>query len=330
MVELQAARVEAELYRHEMQGLKSRVQEAEAAKGAVASQLSALSDKAVRDLQLAQLQNAKLAAERSANEVAVSKLSLELTLSRNQTIILANEIRAREADLAAALSDLNETRTWLTELERSQSLHGFGHLLCSVTIAILAVAVSMWSMRKDCHPQEALDEDCVEQTGSVVGELGHDFGFQVIHRVVDRETERLIKIQCPGVAHADVEVNLIFNGCNVSIRRRACCGTREMRWQKRFRFKTSDGLFEFKEDQMQLEHGYLILVFRAYAFRSRLIRFPHHFSLAESDVDQSWEYPDYDDIGHSYEGISWLEPHLSVAVKEERATAPSLTYGHLA
>merc|ERR1712032_214249 len=109
--------------------------------------------------------------------------------------------------------------------------------------------------------------------------------------------------------------SLIFNGCDVAMQRRATCGTEATSWQKRFRFRTSDGLFEFKEDQMQLERGFLQLVFRAYTFRSRLIRLPRQFSLAASDTDQSWDYPDYD-ISSCYEGVSWLGPAISSSVAE--------------
>merc|ERR1712232_955454 len=140
------------------------------------------------------------------------------------------------------------------------------------------------------------------------------------------ETERLIRIQCPGVMHTDIAVNLIFNGCEVTIQRPASCGMESTTWTKRFRFRPSDGLFEFKEDQMQLERGILLLVFRAYAFRNRLIRFPCHFDLAASDSYQEMEYPDYDNISHSYDGVSWLDP-----VKlDTESTASTMKESHAA
>lgn len=131
---------------------------------------------------------------------------------------------------------------------------------------------------------------------AAAGELGFDFGFRILDREVGQETVRLIKIQCPGVEHADVEVELIFNGCIVSLRRRASCGVEAATWRRRFQFRPSDGLFEFKEDQMTLERGYLQLFFRAYRFQSRVIRFPQHYSLAESDSDQYWDYPVYSEL----------------------------------
>lgn len=150
---------------------------------------------------------------------------------------------------------------------------------------------------------QALEHEFREELSGMVrigdeaaGELGFDFGFRILDREVGQETVRLIKIQCPGVEHADVEVELIFNGCIVALRRRASCGVEEATWRRRFQFRPSDGLFEFKEDQMSLERGYLQLFFRAYRFQSRVIRFPQHFSLADSDSDQFWDYPVYSDL----------------------------------
>jgi hypothetical protein len=173
--------------------------------------------------------------------------------------------------------------------------------------------------------QDDLERDCIVQTGDVVGELGVDFSFQVLRRSVDQETERIIQIQCPGVMHSDVVVNLVFNGCEVTIHRVPSCGRKSMTWKKRFRFRTSEGLFEFKEDHMQLERGILQLVFRAYAFRNRLIRFPCHFNLAATDANQDMEYPDYDSLSQSYEGISWLEP----ANLDTESTASTMRESHV-
>lgn len=232
-----------------------------------------------------------------------------------------------------------QTPTMCNLKGRSVSMFGLGQDMfpySCVIVAIVVAAVVMSRRRsqilaaKVAEQEEIivnlrhdLEEDCILQTGETVGELGFDFGFQVINRTGgDNETERLIKIQCPGVSHADIMVNLIFNGCDVYITRPASYGTAAASWNKRIRFKTSDGLFEFKEDQMQLEQGFLWLVFRAYTFRSRTIRFPRHFSLAASDIDHCWDYPDCDEIGHSYEGISWLSPAIPRTAVQLAAPVP--------
>jgi len=129
------------------------------------------------------------------------------------------------------------------------------------------------------------DLDRLEDPPYPAGDLGHDFAFQVFHTDQDQSTMRLIKVQCPGVAHEDIEVQLIFNGCEVTISRKASQGVGATTWRRRFYFKPSEGLFEFKEDQMQLEHGFLHLVFAAYTFQSRFIRFPRHFALDSIDED---------------------------------------------
>lgn len=121
-------------------------------------------------------------------------------------------------------------------------------------------------------------------------ELGFDFAFQVFNMDLDQSTMRLIKIQCPGVTHKDVEVSLVFNGCEVAISRRASQGVEAKTFRKQFTWKPSEGLFEFKEDQMQLESGFLHLVFKAYNFQSRVIRFPMHFNLDDTDNDRCWEF----------------------------------------
>lgn len=128
------------------------------------------------------------------------------------------------------------------------------------------------------------------RAGDTNCELGFDFGYQIFDMGADEERVRLVKVQCPGVDHGDVEVALIFNGCDVTVRRRASCGVGATTWTRRFQFRPSDGLFEFREDQMQLEHGFLQLVFRRCTFQTRMIRFPQHFSLATTDQDQCWEY----------------------------------------
>lgn len=148
---------------------------------------------------------------------------------------------------------------------------------------------------------------------AAAGDLGFDFGFRILDREVGQETVRLIKIQCPGVEHADVEVELIFNGCVVSLRRRASCGVEAATWRRRFQFRPSDGLFELKEDQMSLERGYLQLFFRAYRFQSRVIRFPQHFSLADSDSDQHWDYPVYSEH-HPGPALELRRPDTAQAV----------------
>ena len=48
----------------------------------------------------------------------------------------------------------------------------------------------------------------------------------------------------------------------------------ELQWTKRFQFKLTDGHFEFKEDEVKLEHGVLYLIFKAYTEEGRVFRCP--------------------------------------------------------
>eukprot|EP00440_Ansanella_granifera_P043912 gb/GFBE01047585.1/.p1 GENE.gb/GFBE01047585.1/~~gb/GFBE01047585.1/.p1 ORF type:complete len:441 (+),score=68.54 gb/GFBE01047585.1/:1-1323(+) len=116
---------------------------------------------------------------------------------------------------------------------------------------------------------------------------------EIAHRVFCSESgglaTRIVRIQCPGVDHSGIEVNLICDGCDVTISREASLGVQALSWKKRFRFEPVDGPFEFREDRMQLEHGFLQLVFQARSFQSRTVRFPQHYSLAATDGDLLWE-----------------------------------------
>jgi len=102
---------------------------------------------------------------------------------------------------------------------------------------------------------------------------------------------RTVKILCPGVEHSGIEINIISDGCGVTIHRQASLGVDARVWKKRFRFVPSQGQgpFEFQEHMMQLKHGYLHLFFQARSFQGRTVRFPRHYDLAASDGDLHWE-----------------------------------------
>jgi len=122
--------------------------------------------------------------------------------------------------------------------------------------------------------------------------LGMDFTYNISDEMIDQEKVRSIKIQCPGVRHSDVSVEIIFNGCVVTISRQPSQGVGAFEWVQRFQFRPSEGLFEFKEDQATLECGFLTLVFRAYDFQSRPFRFPVHFDMSAADPDGTYDFPE--------------------------------------
>lgn len=87
---------------------------------------------------------------------------------------------------------------------------------------------------------------------------------------------RYVKIQCPGVGHRDIEIEIVANGVVVKIMRRKSPGMCELSWTKKFQFSTAEGNFEFKEEEVRLELGILLLPFQSYTPRPRVFRLPQH------------------------------------------------------
>jgi len=132
--------------------------------------------------------------------------------------------------------------------------------------------------------------------GSKVVEDENKLCANIRHEVFPSESEeglpvRIVQILCPGVEHSGIQVDLISDGCDVMIQRKASLGLDAMQWKRRFRFEAEEGQgsFEFREDRMELDHGLLKLVFQANSYRRRTVRFPQHYSLAASDGDLLWE-----------------------------------------
>lgn len=129
------------------------------------------------------------------------------------------------------------------------------------------------------------DHEPLMKVSGRVGELGKDFAW-VVHD--ERPSQRVIKVQCPGVSQRNVEVEIIFNGCVPTIRRPGSEGVQPATWSRCFQFHPSDGLFEFREDLAVLDQGILHLVFEPIRARSQghAFRFPELFSLSDGDVGE--------------------------------------------
>ena len=126
--------------------------------------------------------------------------------------------------------------------------------------------------------------------------LGVDFGFHVWPALVMGDGEKKekwinIKIQCSGVQHKDVHVDIIFNGCIVKLTRQASEGVEAREWVMRFQFKPSQGLFDFVEDQATLDKGYLEIFFRERPYDNRVFKFPEYFPMGKTDLDRQYEFP---------------------------------------
>lgn len=114
------------------------------------------------------------------------------------------------------------------------------------------------------------------------GQLGHDFDLHVQDDELEAETIRTIRIQCTGVVQENVTVEVIHNGCVVYINRPSSPGLKAANWTKRIQFPSVEDVYEFKEDEMHLDHGILQLVFKSYRPQSRVVRLHsnHHVDIA--------------------------------------------------
>jgi len=144
-----------------------------------------------------------------------------------------------------------------------------------------------------------LEQELEEERSSKVGivtrvpqtDSSSEFAFEIFDEELESERLRWVKIQCAGVTHDEVAVDIIFNGCIVNIVRQGFSGVKPLSWTQHFQFSPADGLFEFRTDRANLEHGVLSLVFSSDKFHARIFRFPPHFSLTSQDEDLVSNYP---------------------------------------
>jgi len=104
-----------------------------------------------------------------------------------------------------------------------------------------------------------------------------DFPFRfLVYDTRNQLRQRIIKVDCgPDVDPNDVEIESRSNWCRVKIP--TSTGAKEPAFQKEFLFKDSEFLFEFKEDQMQIQGAtVMVLVFDATPTIKRIARFPRH------------------------------------------------------
>mmetsp|Transcript_50097 Transcript_50097/g.79313 ORF Transcript_50097/g.79313 Transcript_50097/m.79313 type:complete len:587 (-) Transcript_50097:112-1872(-) len=269
----------------------------------------------IKLLQQKQEKEALLTESMKAAEKAKSHqkelLKSALSKYKHATDILQDNITNLNADLAAA-QELNEKLELTVDVLKGRLAQGmlyawlFSNEICGTLFAIGIVAVlscfgrCYWhvaaNMRHKTQRICDLEDELRTELGGMLsvgdgdGGLTQEFGFSISDSEMNQETVRIINIQCPGVKHADVDVELVFNGCTVTICRQASRRLPSSMWTRTFQFKPSDGLFEFREEQMLLEDGILQLVFRANAFQSRRVLFARHFNLTETDADACWDF----------------------------------------
>lgn len=154
-----------------------------------------------------------------------------------------------------------------------------------LVLSVAVVTSSLCSLALCCRPEKAKSE----------------FKYQIYKTQGIGSIDQVIRVECPGVRHEDIEVKLIPNGCDVILHRRPLPGLQEVWWKHRFHLSLSEGFFEFVEEQMQLEHGFLILVLRKVQ-QERTIRFSQpqhiqHFCMDAFDDELNWDYPASMDVG---------------------------------
>jgi len=288
-------------------------------------------ERARSDLQMVNDAKSELAEKMKIAQTEVQSLSLQMQLEKSAAKALADEAEEVQSVLG-----------WLLNFPVDDPLHMYKFALLAIALIVLTIVrpcqkahvqaglgraavlsieladleASRVELAAENAKKQAIivkleqDLDRLEAPPYPAGDLGHDFAFQVFNTdLVDNQTMRLIKVQVPGVEHEDIEVQLIFNGCEVTIARKASRGVKAITWRRRFYFKPSEGLFEFKEDQMHLEHGFLHLVFTAYNFQSRVIRFPRHFTMNAVDNDGNWELDSEDGRSCDESGIDLVCPN---------------------
>jgi len=118
---------------------------------------------------------------------------------------------------------------------------------------------------------------------------GEEFAMMTYDEVGEQGTARHVKIQCPGVTYADIEMHIIFNGAIVHIHRKQSQWMASATWKQKLQFPLDDGHYEFKEEEAQLEFGILSLVFRACPSQPRVFRFPQNVEISRrSPGSSSW------------------------------------------
>lgn len=115
-----------------------------------------------------------------------------------------------------------------------------------------------------------------------------DLRFIVYDEGCANERKRYVKVECPGVTHDDIEIEVVINGAVVKVTRQPSHGMCRVNWKKRFQFQLEEGHFELQEDEVHLAFGILYVPFRAHTPRSKVFRLPtKHLDLQKTDLSSS-------------------------------------------
>jgi len=270
-----------------------------------------------------------LRAELHAAKAQAVVARLELNAEKDARVEAHRKLKEQQASAAflrAQLSNVVNAKEMLSEQKYEHSSEMFLGttvvVIAVVCIALLLAALICLSRDlKSAQVQLARLRGVVPeefealQAQGLVGSLGSDFDFCVYDEITEQEHVRILKIQCTGIDYEHVSVELVSNGCVVTIRREASKGLGAAHWVRRFQFRPSDGFFEFKEDQAQLEHGVLLLFFKVYPLQTRIWRFPKLYNMAVVDANCDYELLGESAAGHAGEP-ELSERHASEAIAD--------------
>jgi len=163
---------------------------------------------------------------------------------------------------------------------------------------LLRLLTRVRQAKEPSEPTKATQEDDTDSVdASLVPKLVKDqddaasdiFPSSLVAAKCGSDDARRIRIQCPGVAEADVTVTVLFNGVEVSIDRKRTPGLDSLKWKRSFVFPVEDGNFVFKDAETRLDRGVLELVCVARKVEPRIFRFPEHFDMAYADFEPATE-----------------------------------------
>lgn len=231
---------------------------------------------------------------------------------------MAQRIRQLEIESRAAQEEINLT-CLVSDVPLSCFVPASLGFVLSATLAIWLVTFVLRGARKE--PND-LEKQMCEKTAELVERitqlsnldegvssvqacdtprshefdvLDADFSFRIFDQKLEQGSARILKIKSPGVHHNDVVVDVLCNGCVVTVLRKPSQGVEATTWVKRFQFRAADGWFDLRDDQVTLDGGFLTLVFRVVP--SRVFRFASHFDMSAGDIDDAWLYSDEGHVG---------------------------------
>lgn len=159
---------------------------------------------------------------------------------------------------------------------------------------LIAIAIGLFCFALLCHVRQHRGQRVGEVAQEDSEPSGRDFDCSVMEECLGDGAMRLIKIHSSGLCDHIMVVDLICNGCIVSIRKPTPDADEMVLWTQQFQFGLSEGLFDLVEDETTLDEDLLQLTFRTRACESHSLRFQQHMESAEAAMISDSENADAD------------------------------------